>query len=197
MKLIVGLGNPGEEYAWTRHNAGWLTIDSFVNRLALREPQMKFRGAFWGPVFIEGERVSLLKPYTYMNLSGISVLEAVRYQNVEPQDVLVIFDDVALPFGRVRMREKGSAGGQNGMKSIIGALGTLEIPRLRIGMGSPDGCMDMKDWVLGRIPSRQKDGWNDIEDMAWEAVNIWLRDGIQKAMSAVNGQKKEEENKKA
>lgn len=197
MKLIVGLGNPGVEYAWTRHNAGWLTIDSFVNRLALREPQMKFKGAFWGPVFIEEERVSLLKPYTYMNLSGMSVLEAVRYQNVEPYDVLVIYDDVALPFGRVRMREKGSAGGQNGMKSIIGALGTLEIPRLRIGMGSPDGCMDMRDWVLGRIPSVQKDEWDAIEDIAWKALNVWLKDGIQKAMSVVNGLKTEEKNKTA
>lgn len=197
MKLIVGLGNPGAEYAWTRHNAGWLILDSFVNRLALREPQMKFRGAFWGPVVHAGERISLLKPYTYMNLSGLSVIEAVRYQNVEPQDVLVVFDDVALPFGRVRMREKGSAGGQNGMKSIIGALGTLEVPRLRIGTGSPTPQVDMKDWVLGRIPSRQREKWNVIEDMAWTAVETWLTEGIQKAMGKVNGLKLDEEDKTA
>ena len=197
MKLIVGLGNPGAEYAWTRHNAGWLILDSFVNRLALREPQMKFRGAFWGPVIHAGERISLLKPYTYMNLSGLSVIEAVRYQNVEPQDVLVVFDDVALPFGRVRMREKGSAGGQNGMKSIIGALGTLEVPRLRIGTGSPDPQIDMKDWVLGRIPQKQRAKWNAIEDMAWTALESWLSDGIQIAMSRVNGLKADEEDKTA
>ena len=197
MKLIVGLGNPGAEYAWTRHNAGWLILDSFVNRLALREPQMKFRGAFWGPVVHAGERISLLKPYTYMNLSGLSVIEAVRYQNVEPQDVLVVFDDVALPFGRVRMREKGSAGGQNGMKSIIGALGTLEVPRLRIGTGSPDPQIDMKDWVLGRIPQKQRAKWNAIEDMAWTALESWLSDGIQIAMSRVNGLKADEEDKTA
>ncbi len=187
MKLIVGLGNPGVEYAWTRHNAGWLMIDTFVSKLHLAEPQMKFKGAFWGPVLFEGQKISLLKPYTYMNLSGLAVLEAVRYQNTAPADVLVVYDDAALPFGRIRMREHGSAGGQKGMMSILGALQTLEVPRLRIGVGVPEGPVDMADWVLGRIPSNQREQWHKLEDIAWNAVNIWLKQDIQKAMSIING----------
>ncbi len=187
MKLIVGLGNPGVEYAWTRHNAGWLMIDTFVSRLGLSEPQAKFKGAFWGPILHNGERISLLKPYTYMNLSGLSVAEAVRYQNIEPSEVLVIYDDAALPFGRVRIREKGSAGGQKGMMSILGALKTLEVPRLRIGVGEPQGPINMADWVLGRIPPGQKELWCKLEDVAWEALDIWLKYDIQKAMSSING----------
>jgi len=199
MKLIVGLGNPGQEYAWTRHNAGWLMIDSFVRRLSLGEPQLKFRGAFWGPVLHEGERISMLKPCTYMNLSGLSVLEAVRYQNLSPSDVLVIYDDAALPFGKLRMRPGGSAGGQKGMMSILGALGTLEVPRLRIGVGSPRGSEDMSDWVLGNIPKEQRAKWHELEDIAWEALNLWLKYGLEKAMSKINGLKlkNEEDDDKA
>lgn len=189
MKLVVGLGNPGVEYAWTRHNAGWLIIDSFVNRLSLSEPRMKFKGAFWGPVVMGGEKVSFLKPYTYMNLSGTSVIEAVRYQNIEPEDILVIYDDVSLPFGRIRMREKGSAGGQKGMISILGALQTLEIPRLRIGIGAPEGSIAMADWVTGKLPPNQRAKWDNLEDIAWDALNIWLKEDIQKAMSKINGLK--------
>ncbi|NLX85214.1 MAG: aminoacyl-tRNA hydrolase [Synergistaceae bacterium] len=189
MKLIVGLGNPGVEYAWSRHNAGWLIVDSFVARLGLLEPQSKFKGAYWGPVLHNGERISLLKPYTYMNLSGLSVIEALRYQNLEPSEVLVIYDDATLPFGKVRIRDKGSAGGQKGMMSILGALQTLEVPRLRIGVGEPQGPINMADWVLGKIPSGQKEIWYKLEDVAWEALNIWLKNDIQKAMSTINGLK--------
>lgn len=195
MKLIVGLGNPGVEYAWTRHNAGWLMLDSFVSRLGLSEPQAKFKGAFWGPVLHNGEKISLLKPYTYMNLSGLSVAEAVRYQNIEPSEVLVIYDDAALPFGRVRIREKGSAGGQKGMMSILGALKTLEVPRLRIGVGEPHGPINMADWVLGRIPPGQKELWCKLEDVVWEALNIWLKYDIQKAMSTINGLRLDDQEK--
>lgn len=187
MKLIVGLGNPGQEYAWTRHNAGWMIVDSFVSRLSLREPQMKFRGSYWGPVICCGERVGFLKPNTYMNLSGLSVGEAARYQNLEPSDILIISDDVALPFGRVRMRRSGSAGGQKGLKSVIGALGTLDVPRLRIGMGAPAGHGDLKDWVLGRIPKAQQKEWYKIEDIAWEALELWLQGNMDRAMEKANG----------
>jgi len=189
MKLIVGLGNPGVEYAWSRHNSGWLIIDSFVTRLGLSEPQAKFKGAYWGPILHDGEKISLLKPYTFMNLSGLSVIDAVRYQNLEPSEVLVIYDDAALPFGKVRIRDKGSAGGQKGMMSILGALQTLEVPRLRIGVGEPQGSVNMADWVLGRIPSGQKEIWHKLEDIAWEALNMWLKHDIQKAMSSINGLK--------
>lgn len=186
MKLIVGLGNPGEQYAWTRHNVGWLVLDSMVTRLKLGMPRMKFQGAFWGPVMLAGEKLSLLKPYTFMNLSGRSVLEAVKYQNLAPNDILIIFDDAALPFGKLRMREKGSAGGQKGMISILGALGTLEVPRLRIGIGSPQAGIAMPDWVLGRIPNEQRFALDKIEDSVWDGVTMWLEEGIQKAMSVIN-----------
>ena len=187
MKLIVGLGNPGYEYVWTRHNAGWLIVDSFVARLALHEPQIKFRGAYWGPALCFDERVAFLEPHTYMNLSGLSVSEAVRYGNIELSDLLIISDDSALPFGRIRMRKSGSAGGQNGLKSILGALGTLDMPRLRIGTGSPEGKMEMKEWVLGKIPPEQRRDWHKIEDAAWEALGLWIREGIDKAMTKANG----------
>lgn len=186
MKLLVGLGNPGEQYAWTRHNVGWLILDSIIGRLGLGEPRMRFRGALWGPLMVEGERLFLLKPCTYMNLSGLSVLEAVKYHNAEPGDVLVMLDDVALPFGRLRMREKGSAGGQKGLISILGALGTLEVPRLRVGIGAPAAGTEMSDWVLGRIPKEQKLLLNKIEDSVWDGVTLWLKEGIQKAMASVN-----------
>ena len=187
MKLIVGLGNPGYEYVWTRHNAGWLIVDSFVARLALHEPQIKFRGAYWGPALCFDERVAFLEPHTYMNLSGLSVSEAVRYGNIELSDLLIISDDSALPFGRIRLRKSGSAGGQNGLKSILGALGTLDVPRLRIGTGSPEGKMEMKEWVLGKIPPEQRRDWHKIEDAAWEALGLWIREGIDKAMTKANG----------
>lgn len=186
MKLIVGLGNPGYEYVLTRHNAGWAVVSSFAARLGLGEPQLKFRGSYWGPAVWCGQRVGLLEPLTYMNLSGLSVSEAARYQNLEPQDILVVSDDVALPFGRMRMRKSGSAGGQNGLKSIIGALGTLDVPRLRIGVGSPDVKMDLADWVLGKLPPAQKKEWPLIEDAAWDAAELWLKDGIDRAMTKAN-----------
>lgn len=186
MKLLVGLGNPGEQYAWTRHNVGWLILDSIVARLRLGEPRMKFRGALWGPLAVDGGKIFLLKPYTYMNLSGLSVLEIVKYYNLEPEDILVMFDDAALPFGRLRMREKGSAGGQKGMISILGALGTLEVPRLRVGIGAPSAGTEMSDWVLGRISKDQKLSLHKIEDAVWDGVSLWLKEGIQKAMASVN-----------
>lgn len=187
MKLIVGLGNPGYQYVWTRHNSGWIIVDSFVARLGLGTPQIKFRGAYWGPAICCGERVGFLEPHTFMNLSGLSVGEAARYQNLDPSDIMIISDDVALPFGRIRMRKSGSAGGQNGLKSVLGALGTLDVPRLRIGVGSPDVKMDLADWVLAKIPQEQRREWGKIEDAAWEALNLWLTEGIDAAMTKANG----------
>lgn len=136
---------------------------------------MKFGGAFWPAVPLEGERVAFLKPFTYMNLSGKSVLEAVRYFDVAPEDLLVIFDDVALPFGRLRYRDSGSAGGQKGMVSIIAMMDTADIPRLRVGIGDHAPQMDMKDWVLGKFPPAQRERWPEVEKLAWESLVKWLR----------------------
>lgn len=174
MKLVAGLGNPGPEYAWSRHNAGWLVLDSYITKLSLGEPRLQFSGAFWPASIVEGERVAFLKPHTYMNLSGNSVGAAAKYFDVEPQDILIIFDDVSIPFGTLRMRDGGSAGGQNGMKSIIAALDTLDVPRLRVGVGGPQPQVDMKDWVLGKFTRDQRDQWRAIEDLAWDALKKWL-----------------------
>jgi PTH1 family peptidyl-tRNA hydrolase len=174
LKLVVGLGNPGLEYVWSRHNAGWLAIDSFTERIGLKEPRMKYGGAFWPASPVEGTSVAFLKPFTYMNLSGSSVIEVVRYHDIEPEDVCVVFDDVAIPFGRLRYRPTGSAGGHRGMISILGTMGTLDVPRLRIGVGAPPRVMEMKDWVLGRFPKEQRDAWPDVNAVAWDALLRWL-----------------------
>jgi PTH1 family peptidyl-tRNA hydrolase len=174
LKLVAGLGNPGPEYVWSRHNAGWLVIDSFTERKRLGEPRMKFSGAFWSASQIEGESVAFLKPFTYMNLSGKSVAEAARYYDIMPSDVLVIFDDAAIPFGSIRYRPSGSSGGHKGMTSVIAMFGTLDIPRLRLGVGEPSPQIGMKDWVLGKMPKEQRDVWPDVESAAWEALSKWL-----------------------
>ena len=175
MKLVAGLGNPGPEYVWSRHNAGWLALDFFTAKAGLGEPRTKFNGAFWPSSNVLCESVAFLKPYTYMNLSGKSVAEAARYFDVAPSDVFVVFDDVAIPFGTLRYRSKGSAGGQRGMVSVLGAVGTLEVPRLRIGMSGPPPSYDIKDWVLGVMSKEQRDAWPDIEALAWDALSRWLR----------------------
>ena len=174
MKLVVGLGNPGLEYTWSRHNAGWLIIDSYTSMKSLGEPRMKFGGAFWSASQFEGSSAAFLKPYTYMNLSGKSVLEAAKYFDIAPEDVLVVFDDTAIPFGTLRYRASGSAGGHKGMMSIIAALDTLDIPRLRIGVGGPPAEMTMINWVLGKISKDQRDAWHEIESIARDALIKWF-----------------------
>jgi PTH1 family peptidyl-tRNA hydrolase len=135
---------------------------------------MKFSGAFWPPSQVEGESVAFLKPFTYMNLSGKSVTEAARYYDITPSDILIIFDDAAIPFGSLRYRSSGSAGGHKGMISVITLFDTLDIPRLRLGIGGPPPQIGMKDWALGKIPKEQRDAWPDVENLAWEALSKWL-----------------------
>jgi PTH1 family peptidyl-tRNA hydrolase len=135
---------------------------------------MKFSGAFWPASPIEGEKVAFLKPFTYMNLSGNSVIEAARYYDLAPEDVLAVFDDAALPFGKLRYRRSGSAGGQKGMISIIAALGTLDVPRLRAGVGGPAPRVELRDWVLSKFPKQERDLWPLVEDLAWICLVKWL-----------------------
>ena len=172
MKLIAGLGNPGTEYAFTRHNMGWMSIDHLVQRQGLGRALEKFRGEFWR----WGEAV-LLKPLTFMNLSGMSVREAFDFYKMEPEDVLVIYDDLALPYGRLRLRAQGSAGGHNGLASVLGALGTLKVPRLRIGLGNAPGSMVNR--VLGHLTPEEREHLPDILDRVEAAVNTWLTLDIQ------------------
>ena len=181
MKLIAGLGNPGTEYAFTRHNMGWLCIDHLVLRNNLGSPSHKFHGEIY---HWHEKNTFLLKPTTYMNSSGISVSEAVNFYKIELEDILIVYDDMALPFGKLRMRAQGSAGGHNGLISIIASLGDMHIPRLRIGIGKAPSSMI--NYVLGHFSDDEQQELPNIMDNAEEAVNAWLEGDIQKAMTIVN-----------
>ncbi len=154
MKLIVGLGNPGKEYALTRHNVGFMVVNALINDLGLKV-QAKYKGEIAQTSF-KGEPVILLKPHTYMNASGESVRLVSDFYKIAPQDILVIYDDLDLPVGKVRLREKGSAGGHNGMKSIIQHLNTPDFPRLRIGIDK-NPLYQTADYVLGRFSKQEED----------------------------------------
>ncbi|MDD5770244.1 MAG: aminoacyl-tRNA hydrolase [Candidatus Gracilibacteria bacterium] len=155
MKLIVGLGNPGLQYEKTRHNAGFLFLDWFKNELNILNDwknETKFKGEIL-ETFIAGEKIILLKPQTFMNLSGESVLKIMSFYKIEKKDIIVIFDDVSLDFGKIRFRESGSAGGQNGVKSIIQNIGE-EFRRIKIGIGQ-DRRFDLADWVLSKFSEEE------------------------------------------
>ncbi|MDF9825735.1 PTH1 family peptidyl-tRNA hydrolase [Breznakia sp. PF5-3] len=149
MKLIVGLGNPGKQYEKTRHNAGFMVMDEIAKSLGVDIDQKKFKGLY-AQTFIKGEKVILLKPQTYMNNSGESVRAVVDYFNIDIEDILVIYDDLDLPVGKLRLREQGSAGGQKGVKSILQHLGTQELRRIRVGIGK-DPVIPTVDYVLGKV----------------------------------------------
>lgn len=151
MKLIVGLGNPGREYVHTRHNAGFEVMDAIADHVSADISQKKFK-ALIDKVRIGNESVLLMKPQTYMNNSGEAVRAAMDFYHLTPQDLLVIYDDMDMPVGRLRLRQKGSAGGHNGIKSIIAQLGTEEFPRIRVGVGAkPNPQYDLANWVLSKF----------------------------------------------
>ena len=180
MRLLVGLGNPGQEYVFTRHNMGWAAADYVAQKLSLGNPVSKFKSEFW-----RARDFILMKPLTYMNLSGRAVREAFDFYKLEPSDVLVIYDDIALPYGQLRLRGKGSAGGHNGLASIISCLGTLEIPRLRIGIGS-EGTGSRVGWVLGRLSAEEMKAMPDIMENVFHGTEAWLESDLERAMSKVN-----------
>lgn len=189
--LIVGLGNPGEKYAKTRHNIGFDVVDRLASRWQVRLGlQKKFQGIY-GDGLLAGQKVSLLKPQTYMNRSGQSVRAVTDWYKLSPGQVLVIYDDMDLATGRLRMRLSGSAGGHNGMKDIIAHLGGQGFPRLRIGIGRTQGAMDrdraVVSHVLGRPSAAEQAQMAAVVDLAADAVERSLRDGIEKAMSLFNG----------
>jgi len=188
MILIVGLGNPGSEYEWTRHNLGFMLID----KLSAGSGFDKYRSECRARVAtceIEGLRAKLAKPQTYMNLSGEAVRCLVAKHKLEGlgEKLIVISDDLALPFGKIRIRARGSAGGHNGLKSIIGALGTTEFTRLRIGIQPEHPVSDSKKFVLDRIPGAVRAAVEEILERSAEAVRTILRDGVLAAMSKYNG----------
>lgn len=190
-RLIVGLGNPGTKYAGTRHNIGFEIIDTLSKRwqLPLKEDR-KFRGEY-GEGIERGERIRLLKPLTYMNRSGQSIRAVLDWFKLPPESVLVVYDDMDLPVGRLRLRLSGSAGGHNGMKSTISHLGTQEFPRLRIGIGATDkgdeGGAAVVSHVLGKFSPTERERMDVVVDYAIQAVELSLVEGIEKAMSLYNG----------
>ena len=179
MRIVAGLGNPGEQYAFTRHNMGWLCADFIAVNNNLGRPQEKFHAEFW-----KMNDVILLKPLTFMNASGISLAEAVNFYKAELSDVLIVYDDKALPFGKLRLRAQGTAGGHNGLASVLGALGDLHVPRLRIGIGHP--TCSMIDYVLGHFPPDEREQLPKVIERAADAVDVWLKNDIQRAMTIVN-----------
>ena len=184
--LVVGLGNPGAEYENSRHNVGFLVVDALADRLDVPVQRLKFR-ALTNTVTLAGAKVLLMKPVTYMNLSGESVGEAAKFYKVPPERVLVISDEVALDPGRLRVRKSGSAGGHNGLKNIIAHLGTDQFPRIRLGVGQkPHPDYDMADWVLGKFQGEDKKAVDEAVKKAAQAVECLIQDGPDKAMNRFN-----------
>ncbi|MCI8466338.1 MAG: aminoacyl-tRNA hydrolase [Lachnospiraceae bacterium] len=189
MFIIAGLGNPGLKYAGTRHNVGFGAIDVLAERYGIGVDMGKHK-ALMGKGMIEGQKVVLLKPQTYMNLSGESLREAASYYKLFPEEVLVIYDDINLDVGRLRIREKGSAGGHNGMKSIISCLGSDQFPRIRIGVGDKPPRMDLADYVLGRFPEEELPDVREAIAQAAEAATLIINGQMEQAMNQFNGKKK-------
>ena len=185
--LLVGLGNPGDHYAKTRHNVGFRAIDALAKRLGVKVDRAKFRGLYGQAVF-EGQKLILLKPQTFMNNSGLSVMDAARFYKLPPERVIVIFDDISLDVGRLRVRADGSAGGHNGIKSIIGGLNSQAFPRVKIGVGAkPHPDYELADWVLSNFSASEETMLGPAIERAAEAALAVLTDGIPAAANRFNG----------
>ncbi len=184
--LIVFLGNPGPKYVCTRHNAGFMVGDALAKKLGADINRARFK-ALTASAEINGEKVLLMKPQTFMNLSGEAVGEAARFYKVPPERVIVVSDEISLPLGKLRVRPKGSAGGHNGLKSIIATLGNDNFPRVRIGVGAPPHPdYDMADWVLSVFRNQDLEDMLTAADKAAEAVITYITDGPDRAMNKFN-----------
>ena len=185
--LIVGLGNPGKEYEKTRHNAGWRAIDILADKLNCKIDKAKFQGLY-GQAKYAGGKLFLLKPLTYMNLSGRSVLQLSAYFHVPPQRIIVLFDDISLEPGRLRIRPDGSAGGHNGIKSIIAQLGSQEFPRVKIGVGAkPHEQQDLADWVLSSMSASDEKALTSALERAADASLCIIDKGVYETANRYNG----------
>ena len=185
--LIVGLGNPGREYDRTRHNCGFRALDALAEKLGCKIDKGKFQGLY-GQTTYNGKKLMLLKPQTFMNSSGRSVVQMSAYFNIPPQQIIVIFDDISLNPGRLRVRSDGSAGGHNGIKSIIQELGSQDFPRVKIGVGAkPEPERDLADWVLSNFSAQEEKLLAPALTDAGEAALCIIEQGIQPAANRFNG----------
>ena len=185
--MLVGLGNPGREYEKTRHNVGFRVTDLVSGQLKTKIDRLKFQ-ALTRLVNYNGMKVLLVQPQTYMNASGAAVSALASYYKVKPERILVIFDDISLPVGRIRVRKDGSAGGHNGIKSIIQSLGTDQFPRVKVGVGAkPPPDYDLADWVLSKFSAQEEKDLAPALDHAAQAALMVLDQGTEKAASAFNG----------
>ncbi|CUH93814.1 MAG TPA: aminoacyl-tRNA hydrolase [Herbinix luporum] len=188
MRIIIGLGNPTEKYQATRHNIGWDAITRIADDYNIALNQNKHK-AICGTGYIEGEKVILAQPVTYMNLSGESVRQLVDYYKVSAQDIIVIYDDISLDVGQLRIRKKGSAGGHNGIKSIISHLGTDEFPRIKIGVGEKPKDWDLADYVLSRFKEDEEKIIREALKDSSDACRMIISDGMDAAMNKYNKKK--------
>lgn len=191
MYLIAGLGNPTKEYDKTRHNVGFAVIDTLADKYRIDVSEKKHK-ALCGKGVIEGRKVLLVKPQTFMNLSGESIRAAVDYYKIEPEDIIVIYDDISLDPGQLRIRLKGSAGGHNGIKNIIAHLGTQEFPRIKVGVGAKPPRMDLADYVLSWFSPDEQKLMDEAFKEAAEAAVSMMTDGAERAMNHYNTKKKAE-----
>ena len=192
MYIIAGLGNPTREYDKTRHNVGFAVIDALAEQYGIDVSTKKHK-AFYGKGVIEGQKVILAKPQTYMNLSGESIRAMVDFYKVERSQIIVIYDDVSLEPGQLRIRLKGSSGGHNGIKNIIAHLGTQEFPRIKVGIGAKPPRMELAAYVLRRFSANEQKLMDEVFDKAVKAVVMMMTDGPSRAMNVFNEKKKAED----
>lgn len=185
MYIIVGLGNPEPEYSNTRHNMGFDTINKIAKKYNIEFSKTNFKGIY-GTGIIEGEKVILLKPQTYMNLSGESIKEIISFYKLNTDNLIIIYDDIDIEPGIIKLRKTGGPGTHNGMKSVIKEIGTEKFPRIRIGIGKPEHKGDLINYVIGKIPEEDKQILEKSTDLAKEAVIEIIKNGMDKAMNLFN-----------
>ena len=185
--MIVGLGNPGQQYASTRHNTGFMTIDLLAQRLQVKVSKERFQAQTAQAVY-DGQKLLLVKPQTYMNASGLSVEPAAHYYKLPPERIIVLFDDISLPVGKLRIRKSGSAGGHNGLKSLISSLGSDQFPRVKIGVGAkPHPDYDLADWVLSTVSKSEWPDYQSAMEHAADAALCIVKNGCERAAAEYNG----------
>lgn len=185
--MLVGLGNPGAQYARTRHNMGFLALDQLEKQLGAEKERLRHQALCAGAVH-RGQKLLLVRPQTFMNASGLAVRQAADYYHIPPERIIVLFDDISLPVGKIRVRANGSAGGHNGIKSIISSLGTDQFPRVKIGVGAkPNPEYELADWVLGNIPKAEQPALMTAVEHAADAALCLIDDGTAAAASKFNG----------